>query len=309
MMQGGPVTASEQTVAAEVTSGATEKRAGRKRVLPRWMPPVLPSTIILLVILAAIFVPLLSPYGQDTGTLTTRLVPVLGHDPLGGFHPLGTDDFGRDEATRLAYGARIALIVGLVGTLISSVVGTMIGIISGLFGGVVDAICSRLVDFSLAIPGLLVAILVVAVLGSSLPTIFIAIGILLWPSYARQVRSEVLALRERDYVAAARVGGCSPWTIAHRHILPNVIPSVLVLATLQVGSAIIIEASLSFLGVGLPPTTASWGTMMSDGLNEIGIAWWLAVFPGLCIFITVWSFNSLGDWARVHFDPRLQAMR
>jgi peptide/nickel transport system permease protein len=308
-MSSDPLAVTEPAMAAAaIPAGSADEVAGRAR-LRRRFPPVVPSVLIVLIVLIAIFGPMLSPFGQATGTLTDRLVPIFGHDPNGHFHLLGTDDFGRDEATRLAYGARIALTVGVVGTLISSLVGTTIGIVSGLLGGPVDAFFSRLVDFSLSIPGLLMAILVVAVLGPSLVTIFVAVGILLWPSYARQVRSEVLILRERDFVAAARVAGCSSWTIARRHALPNVVPSVTVLATLQVGTAIIIEASLSFLGVGLPPTTASWGNMISDGLNEIGVAWWLAVLPGICIFITVWSFNMLGDWVRVRFDPRLREAR
>ena len=269
------------------------------------LPPLLPALVVGLIVLVALVGPILSPYGETEGSLARRLVPPLSEDSQGRYHLLGTDSFGRDIATRIAYGARVSLVVGVVGVALACAFGSLVGIAAGTIGRFADSFLMRFVDVALSIPGLLVAILLAAVFTPSIYTVFAVIGLLLWPTYARLVRGEVLALRETDYVALARVSGCSTATIARRHILPNVVPSITVLATLHIGVAIIAEAAISFLGVGLPATQASWGGMVSEGRGVMTTAWWLTVFPGVAIFLAVLSFNRLGDWARVRFDPRL----
>ena len=259
-------------------------------------------------VLIAVFGPMISPYGENQGSLQGRLVPPLGLAPDGSFHLLGTDGLGRDTATRIAYGARVSLVVGVVGVLIASVIGVLIGLVAGMFGKVTDSVLMRFTDIALSIPGLLVAILLATVFPPSIFTVFVAIGLLLWPTYARLIRGEVLVLRNSDFVALSKVAGASKGTIMIRHLLPNVIPSIIVLATMQIGTAIILEASISFLGVGLPPDQASWGSMIDAGRQYIGTAWWLTAIPGAAIFIAVLSFNSLGDWTRIRFDPRLEAI-
>lgn len=256
---------------------------------------------------AALLAPLLTSYDPSQGSLGASLLSPGTRDTDGGQHWLGTDPTGRDITMLLLYGARISILVGLIGVAIAAVIGTTVGLVAGVLGGVVDSILMRMVDVALSIPAILLAILVAATMKPSVISVFIVVGLLLWPNYARLVRGEVLVLREADYVKLARVAGCSTLTIIRRHVLPNVVPSILVLATLQVGVAIILESSLSFLGIGLPPTAASWGGLINQGLPVISLAWWVSFFPGLVIFMTVYACNSVGDWARVRFDPRLEA--
>jgi peptide/nickel transport system permease protein len=195
-----------------------------------------------------------------------------------------------------------------VGILLTGAVGAFIGLLAGFWGAWVDIICMRLVDISLSLPGILMAVLLSVVFKPSFTNVVIVVIFLLWPSYARLVRGETLSLKQQEFVALARVAGCSSLIIMFRHILPNLAPSILVLATLQVGFVIVLEASLSFIGVGIPPPTPSWGVMVADGRGLIEQAWWISILPGLAILVTVISLNMLGDWVRDRLDPKLRQM-
>lgn len=241
-----------------VTPTPAGTKTRRRRSAPRGLPWVATGWLVILAAMA-IFGPLFTPFTPEEGSLGAALLAPGAIDSDGARHLLGTDGTGRDILMLLLYGARISSLVGLVGVAIACVVGTTVGLIAGVMGGYVDSILMRLVDIVLSIPSILLAILVAATMDPSIVTVFLVVGLLLWPNYARLVRGEVLVIRESDYVKLARVAGCSTSTIMRRHVLPNVVPSILVLATLQVGVAIILESSLSFLGIGLPPTSASWG--------------------------------------------------
>src|SRR5436305_2860995 len=222
---------------------------------------------------------------------------------------LGTDQVGRDVLSRLIFGARVSMVVGITAVIFAGVVGTTLGIISGYLGGWVDQLIMRLTDTWLALPALTFAIFLAAIAGPSMWNIVIILGITYWTRYARVIRGEVLSLKEREFVRLAIVAGCSKWTIMRRHILPNVINSAVVLGTLMLGVVIITEATLSFLGVGVPPPEPAWGLMLSDGKQSLMVGrWWLTIFPGCCIMLMVLSANVLGDWLRVKFDPQLRQL-
>ncbi len=225
----------------------------------RGLPPLLPLLVVGLLVFCAILAPLLSPHSPIEGSLGKRLIPPLGMEGSSVEHVLGTDRLGRDTLSRLIYGAQISLAVSLVGILLTGMVGTAIGLLAGFWGAWVDTICMRLVDISLSLPGILMAVLLSVVFKPSFQNVVIVVIFLLWPSYARLVRGETMSLKQQEFVALARVAGCSSRTIMCRHLLPNLAPSILVLATLQVGFVIVLEASLSFIGVGIPPPTPSWG--------------------------------------------------
>ena len=272
----------------------------------RGLPPLLPLLVVGLLVFCALFAPLLAPHSPIEGSLGKRLIPPLGMEGSSGEHVLGTDRLGRDTLSRLIYGAQISLAVSLVGILLTGVVGAAIGLLAGFWGAWVDTICMRLVDISLSLPGILMAVLLSVVFKPSFQNVVIVVIFLLWPSYARLVRGETLSLKQQEFVALARVAGCSSLTIMCRHLLPNLAPSILVLATLQVGFVIVLEASLSFIGVGIPPPTPSWGVMVADGRGLIEQAWWISILPGLAILVTVISLNILGDWVRDRLDPKLR---
>ena len=272
----------------------------------RGLPPLLPLLVVGLLVFCAIFAPLLAPHSPIEGSLGKRLIPPLGMEGASVEHVLGTDRLGRDTLSRLIYGAQISLAVSLVGILLTGVVGAAIGLLAGFWGAWVDTICMRLVDISLSLPGILMAVLLSVVFKPSFTNVVIVVIFLLWPSYARLVRGETLSLKQQEFVALARVAGCSSLTIMCRHLLPNLAPSILVLATLQVGFVIVLEASLSFIGVGIPPPTPSWGVMVADGRGLIEQAWWISILPGLAILVTVISLNILGDWVRDRLDPKLR---
>jgi peptide/nickel transport system permease protein len=272
----------------------------------RGLPPLLPLLVVGLLVFCAIFAPLLAPHSPIEGSLGKRLLPPLGMEGSSVEHVLGTDRLGRDTLSRLIYGAQISLAVSLVGILLTGVVGAAIGLLAGFWGAWVDTICMRLVDISLSLPGILMAVLLSVVFKPSFKNVVIVVIFLLWPSYARLVRGETLSLKQQEFVALARVAGCSSLTIMCRHLLPNLAPSILVLATLQVGFVIVLEASLSFIGVGIPPPTPSWGVMVADGRGLIEQAWWISILPGLAILVTVISLNILGDWVRDRLDPKLR---
>jgi len=226
--------------------------------------------------------------------------------PPGGQHPLGTDDLGRDVLARLLYGARISLLVGFVAVGISCLIGIVIGALAGFYGGLIDAVIMRFVDIMLCFPTFFLILAVIAFLNPSIWNIMIVIGLTSWMGVARLIRAEFLSLRQRDFVLAAQALGASDGRLIFRHILPNAMSPVLVSATLGVAGAILTESALSFLGIGVQPPTPSWGNMLITGKQTLGSAWWLSVFPGLAILITVLGYNLLGEGIRDALDPRLK---
>jgi peptide/nickel transport system permease protein len=263
--------------------------------------------VVVLVVVTALAAPLLSPFDpveQDLGDL--RLKDPGFRDAAGRVHPLGTDHLGRDLLARVIYGARPALMVGLAAVAISGMIGMAAGLVSGYFGGRVDDVLMRLADIQLAFPFILLAIAVIGVLGPSLKTIIIVIGVSSWVVYARIVRAAVLTLREREFVQAALALGSGDVRVVLRHILPNALTPWLVVATLDMARVIVIESALSFLGLGVQPPTPTWGGMLADGRVYISTAWWLATFPGLAILVTVLGINLFGDGLRDTLDPRLK---
>lgn len=271
----------------------------------RW-PPAVPLVVVTALVICAVLAPLLAPHSPVDGSLGDRLIPPVGMEGAKLAHPLGTDRLGRDTLSRLVYGARISLSVSIVGIALTGTLGGFIGLVAGFLGGWVDTLLMRLVDISLSLPGILIAVLLSVVFEPSFTNVIIVVVFLLWPSYARLARGETLGLKQQEFVALARVAGCSNLTIMVRHIMPNLVPSLLVLATLHVGYVIVLEAALSFLGVGIPPPTPSWGVMVSDGRGLIEQAWWVSILPGVAILVTVLSLNILGDWVRDRLDPKLR---
>lgn len=262
--------------------------------------------LIFLLVLPGIFAPQLSPHNPIKGSLSARLKPPAWVAGGSITYPLGTDKVGRDILSRIIYGARVSLSVSIVAIVVSGIIGVSLGLIAGYFGGKTDALIMRLVDISLGLPVILLALVFVAVVGPSFSTVIIVTSVLLWARYARQIRGETLSIRERDFIARARVAGASHFRIMLRYIFPNVINSLTVLATLQIGSIILLESTLSFLGAGIPRPTPTWGSMIADGRDLIVVAWWIAMFPGLAIMLTVLSLNLLGDWLRDYLDPKLR---
>ncbi len=222
--------------------------------------------------------------------------------------PLGTDPLGRDILTRIIYGARVSIIIAGAALAVGGGFGTLVGLVSGYYGGKIDIILMRFADITLAFPLILFAILLVMVLGPSMMNVIIAISLVLWARYARVIRGEVLGLMQRDFIARARVSGASDWRIMMRHLLPNVMPTLIVLLTLQVGWVIIVEASLSFLGAGIPPPTPAWGGMLAEGKEYVSTAWWVTTAPGVAIMLVVMAFNLCGDWMREKLDPKQRSI-
>jgi peptide/nickel transport system permease protein len=261
--------------------------------------------MVLGVIVSAIFAPVLSPHDPILSDVDKRLLPPIGQKGANPSYLLGTDYLGRDIVSRLIYGARISLVVSISAVAFSAILGTTIGLVSGFFGGMIDSIFMRLADVQLAFPFILLAIAIVAVLGPSLQNIIIVMAITGWVIYARVVRAEILSLREKEFVIAAQAGGSSNGRIIIEHLLPNVIPQCIVIVTLEMARMIIMEAALSFLGLGIQPPTPTWGGMLADGRVYLTTSWWLATFPGLVIMLVVLGINLLGNWLRDMLDPRL----
>ncbi len=265
--------------------------------------------VLLLVILSALMPGLVAPYNPNEQFLANRLKP-----PLTGFgttqrHLLGTDQLGRDIFSRVIYSARTSVIIGVMVVLVSGIIGVTIGMLSGYLRGIVDDLLMRLAEIQLAFPFLLLAIAIIGVLGNSVWNVILAVSVANWVIYARVVRGETLAVREKAYVEAARSIGATNLRVVLLHILPNVSPSIIVISTFGVANAILAEAGLSFLGLGVPLSVPTWGSMLADGRRFVDTSWWLAVFPGIAIFLTVLAINLVGDYLRDILDPYLQVRR
>ncbi len=304
-------------------------------VLRRW--PVFPIFIIVTLIISAVFAPIVSPNDpikQDLRARSdapfwypacgTKTNPVTGNEmpevpwldkcrQTGEhFYFLGADALGRGLLTRIIYGARVSLVLAAVAIFVGTIVGTALGLSAGYFGGILDELIMRLTDIATAIPYLLLALIIVTVLGQKVfingDVIVLVLALASWPGIVRLVRGQSLQLKSLDYVALAHIAGASTFRIMYRHILPGVANTIVVATTLQVGSIILAESILSFLGAGVPPPTPTWGSMVADGRDYLSSAWWVAFFPGMAIFLTVLAFNFIGDWLRDRWDPRLRQL-
>jgi peptide/nickel transport system permease protein len=272
--------------------------------------PVLPMAILVPFVLIAVFANYIAPYDPTEPIPGAKIFePPFWMQGSRAHALLGTDFQARDVLSRLIFGARVSLIVGLAGTVVAGGVGTALGILAGYLGGWVDQLIMRVTDAWLALPALVFAIFLATMVGPSMWNIILILGLVYWTRYARVIRGEVLSLREREFVKLAEIAGASRSRVILRHILPNVLNSTMVLASLTIGVVIIAEASLSFLGVGVPPPEPAWGSMLSDGRSMLMVGdWWLTVFPGLGILLVVLATQLLGDWLRVRLDPQLRNM-
>ena len=268
------------------------------------MPPLLPTVVLSALVVCALFAPIIAPQPPNEGSLSNRLLPPVWMEGGTRDFILGTDSLGRDILSRIIFGARVSLAVSLTAIFFGGLVGTTVGLIAGYFGGLVDDLLMRLVDVAFALPTILLALLLAALLGPGLGSIILVVVLIVWSRFARQIRGEVLSVKERDFVALAKVAGCSSARIILVHIFPNVVNTLIVLATLQVGTVILLEAGLSFLGVGIPPPGPAWGMMVARGRDLVATAFWVSLFPGLAILLTVLSLNLFGDWLRDSLDPR-----
>ncbi|ATP41646.1 peptide ABC transporter permease [Solibacillus sp. R5-41] len=297
------------TVEKEIPYTQVKKQSGAGKIfnsLMRSKTGLVGFIIVFIVVFIAIFAPLLAPYDPAAMNVAKMLKPPIWLEGSDSAHILGTDNLGRDILSRIIYGSRVSLLVGISAVVLAGIIGLIVGLVAGFYGGIVDMILMRLVDSFLAIPNILFALVFLAVFGPSVPTLIIVIGVTNWVSYARIVRSEALSIKEREFVKAARSIGVRNPLIIIRHIFPNVISSFIVISTLSVASTIILEASLSFLGLGIQSPTVSWGGILSDGRDYLATSWWLATLPGLAITITVLGIIFLGDWLRDILDPRSQ---
>lgn len=283
---------------------ATEKSVVWPRLLPRLHVKAFTGGVIVLVfIIIGIIGPSIAPFDPNKQELTAMMKPPAG---IGAPHSLGTDNLGRDILSRIIHGSRVSLLVAFAVVFVSGFIGIALGAISGYFGGKVDFLIQKLVEVVWAFPPLLLGITIMAFLGQGLFNLILALVVQRWIPYCRVVRGQTLSLRNRDFVTAAQCLGASNRQIITRHIIPNLIQTSLVIGTFAMASSIIAEASLSFLGVGVPPEIPTWGTMLADARIYISTAWWLPLFPGLCIFVTVLGINLLGDALRDLLDPRLK---
>jgi peptide/nickel transport system permease protein len=273
----------------------------------RFSPLVVCSGLILLgLVVTAIFAPQVAPHNPTRERLIDRLLPPAWAEDGDWQYALGTDHLGRDLLSRIIYGSRVSLVVGFTAVVIGGALGTALGVIAGFFGGPSDEIIMAVADMQLAFPTILLAIAIIAVLGPSFSNLVLVIGISGWVTYARVARGQVLSLREKEFVEAIRAQGGSRLRIIWRHILPNTLAPLIVVATLDLARTIILESTLSFLALGVQPPTPSWGGMLSDGREYLLSAWWIATFPGVALMLTALSFNRLGDWLRDRTDPRLR---
>ena len=268
--------------------------------------PVFFGSILLVFVIVGIFGASFAPHDPNEANFEDTLKPPLWQEGGKAAYPLGTDQLGRDVLSRLLCGTSISLQVGFLVVALAGLIGTIVALLSGYLGGWVDTLLMRFTDIMMSMPYLIIAIVLAAVLGPSKNNIIIILTITGWASYARVLRGEVLRIKEGEFVSLAVIAGCSKIRIMLRHIFPNMVNTLVVLATLQLGVVIISEASLSFLGVGVPPPNPAWGSMIAEGRSYISSAWWLSTWPGVAILLVVLSFNLFGDWLRVRLDPKFR---
>lgn len=300
-----------------ITAPAGESRIRRfGRWLRKWAGLLFSSPsgtigfiILMIVVLASVFAPLLSPWDPAKQNIVEKLIPPFWCERGVPEHILGTDSLGRDVLTRCIYGARVSLLVGICSVIVAGVIGTLLGLVSGYYGGWADRIIMRIADAFHAIPRILLAMVVLFVMKPSVMTLIMVIGVTNWVSYARLIRGEVLSIKEKEYVKASRTIGAGNFAIMRRHIMPNVFAQFIVVSTISVASSIIIEATMSFLGLGIQPPTVSWGVMLADGRNYLATQWWVCTFPGVAITLTVLAIMFLGNWLRDVLDPKNQGIR
>ncbi|MEE4545054.1 ABC transporter permease [Streptomyces sp. V4-01] len=291
--------------AAPAAPGATRgRRSTALSGLLRNRLAVAALVVLAVLLVAAVFAPLLAPADPNAQDLLMRLRPPAWQHGGSGAHLLGTDQLGRDMLSRVVYGTRVSLLVGAGAALLAGVIGTVVGLAAGYFGGWPDRVLMRLADVQLAFPSILLALAIVGFFGSGLWYVILVLGITGWVSYARVVRAEVMSLRSRDFVTEARAIGVTDVAIIRRHLLPNVMAPLATIGTLHIAAAIVAEASLSYLGLGVPKETVTWGSMLADGQLYLGTSWWVAVFPGIALMLTSLAVNITGDALRDVADPK-----
>jgi peptide/nickel transport system permease protein len=262
------------------------------------------ALVLGVIVLIAVAAPLLAPFDPEAIDIRNRLArPSWFGGPEG--HPLGTDSVGRDLLSRIVYGARVSLFVGVATVLVGGLFGSFLGILAGFWRGRLETVIMRLVDIQLAFPSILLAVAIMAIVGPSLWNVIFVLSLATWAPFCRVARGQTLSVCQEDYITAARAIGAGPWSIIRRHVVPNVIGPLIVIASFALATNIINEASLSFLGVGVPPTTPTWGGMLGEGRNYIRMAWWVSTLPGVALMLVVYSVNVLGDWLRDYLDPTL----
>ena len=273
-----------------------------RRKVREYRLPWLPILVFALMIVAAVFAPWLAPHETDTLNILNKNIPPGATAE----HLLGTDTLGRDILSRMIFGARTTVLISLAALLTGGVVGTVLGLVSGYIGGWTDTIIMRITDAALGFPTILVALVIAVILGKGTEVIILAVALTVWARFARMIRGDVLAIKVLDFVTVAKISGVSTPVLIWRHIFPNVVNTLMVITSLLVGQVILLEAALSFLGLGLAPGAPSWGIMVSEGKDVILDVWWLSLFPGVAITIVVLAFNFFGDWIRDQLDPKLR---
>ena len=280
---------------------ATQTSGGRRL-------PVISLGIIAVFVLLAILAPLLSPADPHDQSLRNRFKPPVWQEGGTWKYPLGTDRLGRDMLSRIIWGSRVSLAAGVITVLVASAFGAAVGLVAGYYGGRVDAALMRGTDATMSFPVILLALILAVTVGPSFTNVVVAIAVILWARFARVIRGQVLTLMQLDFIAQSRIAGAGAWRIITRHLFPNTLNTLVVLVTLQIGYVIIVEASRSFLGAGIPPPTPAWGSMISEGREFVTSAWWVSMFPGLAIMLVVLAFYLLGDWLRDTLDPKLRQL-
>jgi peptide/nickel transport system permease protein len=279
-----------------------------KRIGTLILNPGISIFILGIIVICAIFTPWIAPHDPYAPDLYKQFIPPAWEKGGSSQYLLGTDYFGRDVLSRVIYGARITVIVAFLAILLSGLLGTVLGLLAAYRGGIVDAVVMRTTDSLISIPYLVIAIVLTAVFGASLLNVVLVLTVFQWPVYARQMRAEGLVIRESEYVALAKIAGVSHFTMLYRHFFLNVVPTLLVLSTFHIGEVIMWEATLSFLGLGIPTPMPSWGLMVSEGKDFLVLRWWLSAVPGVAILLTVLAANIFGDWLRDYLDPRLRQL-